>query len=535
MTLVLGPVLRHVGETTASVWVQTDRPASVSVLGCSARTFEVAGHHYALVPVTGLTPGSITPYEVEVDGERVWPPAAHPFPPSVIRTRGGAERHRILFGSCRYPKVTDRKIAAQLGVDALDAYAARMAGRPHEEWPDALLLLGDQVYADELTQRDRRRITSRADRHPDWPDDEIVGYDEYVGLYRDSWSDPEIRWLMSTVPTAMIFDDHDVRDDWNTSAAWRAEMNAKPWWRERIRAALASYWVYQHIGNLAPEELAADPDHRKITGHDGDTWPLLVELADRADAEVDGAKGVRFSFRWDIGRTRLLMVDSRNGRILEDGMHLMLGESEFSWIEREAAAPGEVDHLLVGTSVPWLLPHAISDLETVNEIAAERPGLRGRIAEAVRQAADLEHWPAFRASFDRLTAMIGRAARSGVATVTVLSGDVHHSYAARAVLPDGPAAPVHQLTCSPVHNQIQWFVRPGFRLAWSRLARRVGERWAERAGAPPKPLTWRRLLGPLFGNTIATLDLEGRRAQAVFEQPVSSASLAERARLDLTG
>jgi hypothetical protein len=130
--------------------------------------------------------------------------------------------------------------------------------------------------------------------------------------------------------------------------------------------------------------------------------------------------------------------------------------------------------------------------------------------------------------------MIERAAASGVATVTVLSGDVHHSYAARADLPGAPPARVHQLTCSPVHNRVQWFVRPGFRLGWSRAARRLAERWARRAGAPPMPLTWQRLVGPLFGNTIATLKLSGRRAEAIFEQPLSSASLVERARLDLT-
>jgi phosphodiesterase/alkaline phosphatase D-like protein len=157
-----------------------------------------------------------------------------------------------------------------------------LSRQPREEWPDALLLLGDQVYADELTPQNRRRIAGRRDRHPDWPDDEIVGFDEYVGLYRDSWSDPEVRWLLSCVPTGMIFDDHDVRDDWNTSAAWRAEMAQKPWWRARIRSALASYWVYQHLGNLPAEELAADPDYRAVVAAEGDTWPLLAELADRA-------------------------------------------------------------------------------------------------------------------------------------------------------------------------------------------------------------------------------------------------------------
>jgi phosphodiesterase/alkaline phosphatase D-like protein len=539
VSLLLGPVLRHVGDTTAQVWVQTAEACSVTVLGCTAQTFEVVGHHFALVPVTGLQPDSITPYEVHLDGERVWPPPSSPFPASRIRTRGPAssDRTRIIFGSCRYPKVADPALAKTLGLDALDVYAARMVGRPLEEWPDALLLLGDQVYADELTPQNRRRIAGRRDRHPDWPDDEIVGFDEYVGLYDDSWKDPEVRWLLSSVPTAMIFDDHDVRDDWNTSASWRAEMNAKPWWRTRIRSALASYWVYQHIGNLSPDELASDPDYRKVTEHDGDAWPLLVEIADRADAETDGAKDVRFSFRWDLGHSRLLMIDSRNGRLLEDGHHLMLGDSEFDWLEEQAVASGRVDHLVLGTSVPWLLPHAIGDLETVNEIAAAKPGSAGRLGEKVRQAADLEHWAAFRASFDRLTAMIGRiAAPGGPATVNVLSGDVHHSYAARADLPgdDVARASVHQLTCSPVHNKMEWYVKPGFRMSWSRWARAFAERWADRAGAPPKQVSWERLAGPLFGNTIATLDLDGRSARVVFEQPVSAASLAERARLELT-
>jgi phosphodiesterase/alkaline phosphatase D-like protein len=534
VSLRTGPVLRHVGETTAQVWVQTTRAATVTVLGATASTFEVSGHHFALVSVTGLTPGSSTAYTVEIDGERVWPPPVSPFPPSVIRTRGPATdgRNRILFGSCRYPKVTEPHLASRLGLDALDVYAARMARRPPEEWPDALLLLGDQIYADELTPRTRRRIAGRRDRHPDWPDDEIVGFEEYVGVYCDAWSDPEVRWLMSTVPVAMIFDDHDVRDDWNTSAAWRAQMHEKPWWRDRIRSALASYWVYQHLGNLSPAELAADPDARKILEHQGDAWPLLADLADRADAEAQGRGGVRFSFRWDLGHSRLIMIDSRNGRVLDHGRHLMVGDAEFAWIEEQAAAPGRVDHLLLGTSVPWLLPHAVGELETVNEIAAAKPGRRGRRAERMRQLADLEHWSAFRASFDRLAALIERAAHSGPATVSVLSGDVHHSYAARAAVPG--AARVHQLTCSPVHNVMDWYVKPGFRLAWSRGARALTSRLAARAGAPPTPVTWERFAGPLFANTLATLEIDGRAARVLFEQPVTSGTLVVRARLELT-
>jgi phosphodiesterase/alkaline phosphatase D-like protein len=328
VSLVLGPVLRHVGETTAQVWVQTSAAATVAVLDASVRTFEVAGHHFAIVPVTGLPPDTHTPYTVELDGERVWPQPTSPFPPSVIPTRGPATagRAQLVFGSCRYAKVADPRLSRQLGIDALDAFSARMAAGPADEWPEALLLLGDQVYADELTPQHSRRIAARGDRHPDWPDDEIVGFDEYVSLYADAWSDPEIRWIMSTVPTAMIFDDHDVRDDWNTSAAWRDEMRATSWWHTRIRSALASYWVFQHLGNLPPEDRMKDATYCAVRDCEGDAGPIVREFAFEADRDVAGA---RWSYRRDIGRARLVMMDSRAGRVLRPDRRSMVDDEEW--------------------------------------------------------------------------------------------------------------------------------------------------------------------------------------------------------------
>ncbi|WP_028925975.1 alkaline phosphatase D family protein [Pseudonocardia acaciae] len=542
MRLLLGPILRHVDQTSALVWVQTDGPGTVGVLGSTAGTFEVSGHHYALVTVTGLEPDSTTEYGVELDGEPAWPPPGHPFPPPVIRTRGPgtAGRLRAVFGSCRYPKTGEPKLDAKLGLDALDSYAARMATRPVEQWPDALILLGDQVYADELSPTARRLLAAHRKGRAlklSRPPNEVVSFGEYERLYRASWSDPEIRWLLSTVPTAMIFDDHDVRDDWNTSAAWRARMAATPWWRDRIRAALASYVVYQHLGNLTPAALAADPDLRQLLGADGDAdrWPLLAELADRADTERDGAKGARFSFRWDLGRTRLIMVDTRNGRILDAGERLMVGEREFGWLAEQAEDdPAGMDHLVIGSSLPWLMPHAIGDLQAVNELAAARPGRRGRLAEWARQAADLEHWAAFARSFAQLTDLIRRVAtgRHAPATVTVLSGDVHHSYVARAA-PTGAETTVHQLVCSPVHNHVPRVIRPAFRLGWSRRLGALTRRWARRAGAAPLPVRWTKTLGPLYGNTVATLRLDGRGAEVLFEQPTAPAALTEVARVPL--
>jgi phosphodiesterase/alkaline phosphatase D-like protein len=544
--LLLGPALRHVSDTTALVWVQTESAGTVEILGCSAPTFEVQGYHFALVTVTGLTPDSVTEYQVSVDGTTVWPRTDSTFakfPPSVIRTRGprSARRLRAIFGSCRYPKTDVKKIEAKLKLDALDCYATRMARRPIDQWPDALILLGDQLYADELAPDEQRRLAgrrARLNRHGNRPPNEVVSFAEYERLYRHSWGDPDIRWLMSTVPTAMIFDDHDIRDDWNTSARWRAEMAKMPWWRDRIRAGLASYWVYQHLGNLSPAELADNEDYQRLLASEGDTWPHLAELAERADREIDCNKGIRFSYRWDLGRTRLIMIDSRNGRILESGERMMIGEREFGWLENEAeGSPEEQDHLMLASSVPWLMPPAISDLEALNERSADLPGRRGRFAEKFRRAGDFEHWPSFYQSFVRLAEMIARIAShpNGPATINVLSGDVHHSYAAHAELagvsPGG--ATVHQLVCSPVHNYVPPFVKPMFILGWTRPAGAVTRWWLRRRGVSSPPLTWTNVCGPLLGNTIATLEINGRGAEVLFEQPSRTTALEEVGRVRL--
>jgi hypothetical protein len=53
--LVLGPLLRYAGETEVTIWVETDRACLVEILGRQARTFQVAGHHYGLVVIDGLS------------------------------------------------------------------------------------------------------------------------------------------------------------------------------------------------------------------------------------------------------------------------------------------------------------------------------------------------------------------------------------------------------------------------------------------------------------------------------------------------
>ncbi|WP_432180848.1 alkaline phosphatase D family protein [Streptomyces sp. NBC_00063] len=533
--LRLGPLLRYVDESSATVWVEASRPCTAEVRcadGSSgrARTFQICGHHYALVAVTGLTPGSATAYEVLLDGVPVWPLADSPFPPSTIRTPAhDAERPvRIAFGSCRWaaPPADGHD---PVGPDALDTLAGELASAPAAERPDVLLLLGDQVYADETSPATRRYLAARRDLR-DAPGNQVADYEEYTRLYYESWLDPDVRWLLSTVPSCMIFDDHDVIDDWNTSASWLTEIRATDWWNERILSGLMSYWVHQHLGNLAPADLAADPVYATVRA-DPDGTDALREFAARADADP---ASVRWSYRRDFGRVRLLMVDTRAARVLTETDRSMLDPSEAAWLREQAlegtgaspdGASGAYDHLLIGTSLPWLLPHLVHDAEGWNAALCrgERGARWARLGEKLRRRADLEHWAAFPTSFDALTALIAEAGggEGAPATVCVLSGDVHHAYVAEPAWPDGAAAPaarVLQLTCSPVHNSIPGSIKVGFRFGWSRFGRALGRRLARHGRLAAPPVSWRRTGGPWFGNQLMTLTLRGRTARLRLQQ-----------------
>ena len=523
VALVLGPILRYVGETEATVWVEADEPCEVEVLGRFARTFEVAGHHYAIVVLTGLEPASTYEYRVALNGETVWPERGSAYPPSRIRTMGARGPVRVVVGSCRvanphYPPFTLARSdhPEGRGTDALTALAEHVRSRAPEELPDLILHLGDQVYADEMPEEVRRYVETRSERR-DAPDTEVVDFEEYTRLYRAAWGEPTMRWLLSTVPSAMVFDDHDVHDDWNTSDAWVARMRRLPWWEERITSAFMSYWVYQHAGNLSPHALAEDGLLDRLAGVRADAGPLLrriaVDAADRPDAR-------RWSYTRELGPATLLVIDSRACRCLNPGARDMLDAQSWTWLERTLHdASG---HLMVATSLPLLLPHSFHHLEAWSEhICAGAWGRPGRaLGERVRERLDLEHWAAFESSFGRLSGLLLAAAeRPEVASVTCLSGDVHFGYVAELRRPGGVAR-VRQVVCSPMRNHLGASTRAAVRVACSGAAAAVGRTLARMAGAPAPEFRWRITQGPWFENHVGQLELSRERAQLQVEAAI---------------
>jgi len=131
----------------------------------------------------------------------------------------GASRS-FLMGSCRY-------LPRLFGGTWLDTRGDRIFGSMLRQIEregrstDALLMLGDQIYADDLGFL--------------FPDQLL---DDYLERYRDAFGQENIRRLMSRVPTYMMLDDHEIEDAWPRNASPKDL-------RVRYPAAIHAYLAYQ--------------------------------------------------------------------------------------------------------------------------------------------------------------------------------------------------------------------------------------------------------------------------------------------------
>ena len=348
----------------------------------------------------------------------------------------------------------------------------------------------------------------------------MADFEEYAELYREAWQDPTLRWLFSTLPTAMIFDDHDVHDDWNTSEAWVEEMRAQPWWHDRITGALATYWIYQHIGNLSPVQLEADHLFQRVLKAD-DAGRLLHEFAAKADAEGGGGL---WSFSRDLSGSRLVVLDGREGRVLSDGQRKMFDEEEWRWVESQVS--GDFDHLLVANTLPVLLSPTFHHLEAWSDAVCSGAwgGFMARQGEKLRQGLDLEHWPAFRESFRRFIGLmreVGSGARGRApSTIVFLGGDVHMAYLYEVGFRRGAGvrSAVYQAVCSPFRHPMERRERKMMSIGRrSNALGRLAHAMARSAGVSDPEVGWRATGETTFDNQVATLRLDGRRASLSIE------------------
>ena len=127
----------------------------------------------------------------------------------------------------------------------------------------------------------------------------------------------------------MIFDDHDVIDDWNISWDWVEDARSEAWWDDRITGAFMSYWIYQHLGQPGAAGARRGAPVRPRAPPASDIGEPLQQFAEHADRESAAS---RWAYFRDFGRSRVLVVDSRAARVLADGRRDMVDDEEWEWI-----------------------------------------------------------------------------------------------------------------------------------------------------------------------------------------------------------
>jgi len=357
--VIAGPIVRKVTSTECHIWVVTSN-ADSPALNLSANEVVVSGNcqretirvgKYAFIHLLSFT--SSEPFE---DTARIGYSLS--FSDDAQQASWEDEQRGLLYdgqsslcfhytetpetilhGSCRKPHFHSDDALAQVDVLHKNAF------KKQNDFPDLLLMTGDQIYADDVAGPMLKAIHSVIDRlglyhealegavvtntnelatheHGYYEREQLlpqiatntvlssiffgakkkpvftsvnaqnhlIGSAEIIAMYLLVWSDtlwadinidkdgippkyhaifdkehealngfvkqlPQVRRALAHIPTYMIYDDHDVTDDWNLTRGWEQEVYGNPLSKRMIGNALIGYLLCQGWGN-APKKVA---------------------------------------------------------------------------------------------------------------------------------------------------------------------------------------------------------------------------------------------------------------------------------------
>ncbi len=508
--IVCGPIVRATSRDRTSLWVELSGSAAVMAVlhqhhpaprrgtrgttheSRPTRTVQVMGRFYALMVVTGLRPATLYRYEIHVavGGDSVPRDArafrrlkserldlasrAYQLGPTVRTYPNRASDSRFAFGSCRCFE-GGIKGGTNFGDDVFEQYATYLGTIAPDritKWPTLMLLLGDQIYADNgtksvvATMKQKGRMPPKLEtlkaRHDHLEEAKayarqhgiplettagnggfhLVEYLDFADLYTAAWTAGDVPRLLANIPTYMIADDHEVTDDWNITGGWVDDADASADWHDVIIRGMMANWIYQAWGNTDWDR--ADPrvhvlDQAMHTGKDA--YGNLFLAFERWFA------GDRLTNYFAIESSpRVIMLDTRADRqhvapVTREGVTLsavaedrIVSDAQLAWFRAQMKGDGPI---VVGSSVPLFQTKAIDialflATRQVTQIGEKiERNVGGPIAagqsnanlfEFMRRAEDFETISAFPLSWLELLDTI-----QGCRRVVWVAGDIHFS------------------------------------------------------------------------------------------------------------
>ncbi len=252
-----------------------------------------------------------------------------------------------------------------------------------------------------------------------------------------------VRRLLANIPVYMIFDDHEVTDDWNLNPAWEAKIYGNPFARRMVSNALAAYWAFQGWGNDPDkfddqfmDTIQAHLSARQVTGPEADAFEAALLSRQPVDRWSYTLPTDPFTVVLDTRMHRAAGSAGSDGpsALMDAGSRQWLGQA----LQNHRDDAGKPFPLLLISAAPVF---GFARMERLQKIAAKLG-----ISDA---ELDRESWREGFAMLERVIA----ADCSGVQSVTILSGDVHYSFSSRgAFLHNQRSISAAQLTSSPLSN-----------------------------------------------------------------------------------
>ena len=248
---------------------------------------------------------------------------------------------------------------------------------------------------------------------------------EQRSLFQFVQSQPQVRKTFANIPTYMNFDDHDITDDWNLSRSWYDAVRHNRDGTRVISNALAAYWAFQAWGNepstFAPWFI------RRITNH-------LFDPEDPVKANA-------YDFHlWKLRRWNFVLptnppifvTDSRTQRDFgrnNEPPHLM-DRYALDWMRGEwLDITNKEQTPIIITATPVC---GFSSIEWLQYFLYGLNRFLGNyITFLSASSLDVESWIANRRGFAFF--MDTLLVRMNLRKVTFLSGDVHYSFANKAL------------------------------------------------------------------------------------------------------
>ena len=332
--VTVGPIVGHTTDTSVRLWGRGDRQRTpggpkrchgvAQILAADSNTI-LRARYFKLLPeddftgsvdFSGLEPGK--PYRYRMGFFHSDSEPFHLLPPqgldlSAMGTgsfhtalRPGSGPLSFVFGSCRHPPPVPPE-SDESGDRGDRIFRTILSQVDQGVRTDALLMLGDQMYAD----------VGRMART--WP--------EYCESYRRTFQQPGLRGLMSRVPTYMILDDHEITDNWNADQMYDPKLSQEQRIANKARyfAAMMAYRSYQMVHG-----------------------PALVR--EGQPDRTNTLQGYWYTFQ--LGPARFFMMDTRTERSYLATPPEMIGSTQLEafkqWLleDREGLK-------FVGSSVPF--------------------------------------------------------------------------------------------------------------------------------------------------------------------------------------